>query len=57
MLYSYSVDRSYLFEVQKNTAGIFYLLFIREVIRVNPKSKMKPKPPACHIYSQVDNPT
>ena len=40
---------------KSNTVGIFYLLLIREVIRVNPKSKVKPKPPACHIYTQVDN--
>ena len=47
----------HIYKYKHNTAGICYLLFIREVIRVNPKSKVKSKPTAWYIHTQVDNPT
>ena len=51
------LDRSHLFKSKSNTACIFYLLFIREVVRVNPKSKVTYNPTVWSTYTQVDNPT
>ena len=44
-------------KTKSNTAGTFYLLFIKEVIRVNPKSKVKYKPTVWSTYTQMDYPT